>query len=253
MHLTLLKEKLLPGDNRNPTDVLVQYSSEVTAAFRNIQRLRTFKNDQFVQEKSYRAWDNSRVSCMMLLHGRTAVTKTNYSWLSPVIFQLIAQYHARKHLVIFHFCQDQPFMEKDVPAHTVLSSLIAQLLDAVLDARVRILRDETGYQELKRKFSDPSWRATSPEVPFAVLHELLDLFPAVHILLDRVDRIRGDVYQFMNSLVSLIKTSKSRVKIFLVSSSNGFDRVGGKIPEELQESIEDDLGSDRFWTLEWNQ
>lgn len=249
----MLKEKLLPGDNREPTDVLAQYSSEVTTAFRNIQRLRTFNNDHFMQEKSYRAWDGSRVSCMMLLYGRTATTKTNYSWLSPAIFRLITQCHARNHLVIFHFCQDQPFMEKDVPAHTVLSSLISQLLDATLDARIRILRDETRYQELKRKFSDPTWRATSPEVPFAVLQELLDLFPDVHILLDRVDRIRGDAYRFMDSLVSLIKTSKSRVKFFLVSSSNGFDRAGGKFPQELQESIEEDLGSDRFWNLGWNQ
>ena len=75
----------------------------------------------------------------------------------------------------------------------------------------------------------------------------------MYILLDRVDRIGGDAYDFMNSLVSLLRDCRGRIKILLVASSNGYDRVGGKFPQELQDSIEDDLGSDRFWSLERNQ
>lgn len=142
-------------------------------------------------------------------------------------------------------------MEKDVPAHAVLSGLISQLLAA----KASVLRDEARYQDLNRKLSDPSWHTTQAKMPFAVLRELLDLFPDedVHIVLDRVDRIMGDTHGFMNSLVALVEKSKSKVKLFLVSSSNGSDRIGGKMSAELQESIEDDLGSDRFWSLEWNQ
>lgn len=185
----------------------------------------------------------------MLLYGRTAVTKTGYSWLSPSIFQLISQRSEQKRLVIFHLCQDQPDMEKKVPVDSVLSNLISQLLDA----KVSILRDEVRYQELRRRVTDPAWRAAQPTMPFAVLRELLDMFPEVDILLDRVDRIKGDGHGFMNSLVTLIRKCKSRIKIFLVSSSNGYDRVGGQLSAEFQESIENDLGSDRFWSLEWNQ
>ena len=92
-------------------------------------------------------------------------------------------------------------------------------------------------------------------MPFAVLCELLDSFSDedVHIILDRVDRIKGDAHGFMTSLAELIENSRSKIKLFLVSSSNGSDRIGGKMSAELQESIEDDLGSDRFWSLEWNQ
>lgn len=90
-------------------------------------------------------------------------------------------------------------------------------------------------------------------MPFAILQELLDLSSDMYILLDRVDRIAGDAYVFMNSLVSLLRGCKGRIKILLVASSNGYDCVGGKFPQELQESIEDDLGSDRFWSLERNQ
>ena len=190
---------------------------------------------------------------MMLLHGKTKVTKVDYSWLTTAIFDVLAQCRARQQLAIFHLCQDQPYMEKDIPAHAVLSGLISQLLDAVLTAKLPLLRAESRSLDLQARFSDPAWRAHAPRIPFAVLHELLDLFPAVHILVDRVDRIRGDAEAFMRPLASLVQESKARVKIFLVASSNGYDRPGGKMSEELMESIADDLGSARFWCLEQNQ
>ena len=248
--LGLLKEKLLAEKNRDHNDVLAQYSLEVGAAFRNIQRLQTFNFDRLKQENAYSSWNSSGTSCMMLLHGRTAVTRTDYSWLSPAVFQLIAQRRAQKRLVIFHLCQDQAFMENNVPTHTISSSLISQLLDA----KPSILRDEGHYQEFSRKFSDPAWRAPQSKMPFTVLHELLDLSAEeVHIVLDRVDRIRGDAHIFMNSLVMLIKDCKSKIKIFLVSSSNGYDNFGGKMSAEVQDSVEEELGPEGFWSLEWNQ
>lgn len=140
-------------------------------------------------------------------------------------------------------------MEKDVPAHGVLSNLISQLLDA----KASILRDEARYQELRRTITDPAWRAAQLKMPFVLLHELLDEFLDVDIVLDRVDRIRGDAHGFMSSIATLMKDCRSRIKVFLVSSSNGSDRVGGKISAEIQESLEDDLGSNRFWSLERNQ
>ena len=145
-------------------------------------------------------------------------------------------------------------MEKDVPAHAVLSSLVAQLLDA----KRSILRDQSRYEGLSRAFADPAWRANRPEIPFAVLRELIgschDLHPRVYLIVDRVDRIGGDGQFFMSSLVILIKGSKIRLKIFLISSSNGYDRFGGKLSESIQDVAEDDqLGSDRFSSLEWDQ
>ena len=140
-------------------------------------------------------------------------------------------------------------MEKDVPVHIVLSSLISQLLGA----KASILRDDSRYYELSIEFSNPAWRNHQSGIPFAVLHEILCLFPDVDIVLDRADRIRGDANKFINSLVSLIQGSKTRIKVIIVSSSSGYDRVGGKFSEELQERLEEDLGSERFWSLEANQ
>lgn len=91
-------------------------------------------------------------------------------------------------------------------------------------------------------------------MPIAVLHELLDLsLEDVHIVLDRVDQIKGDAHDFMNSLAMLIKDCKRKIKIFLVSSSNGYDSFGGKMSAEVQESVEEGLGSEAFRSLELNQ
>ena len=54
-------------------------------------------------------------------------------------------------LAVFYKCQVESFMEEDVFAHTVLSSL-AQLLDA----KASILRDQARYEDLSRALSDPA-------------------------------------------------------------------------------------------------
>ena len=251
-HLEYLKGLL--GEHHDPKEVLAQYSSKISLAFRNIQRLKTFSFDRLVQNESYSAWDRSPISCMMLLHGRTAVTKTTYSWLSAALFGLVPPTHDHQRLVVFHMCQVESFTEEDVPAHTVLSGLVAQLLDA----KASILRDQQRYEELSRALSDPAWCANRPEVPFAVLRKVLDscptLYPNVYLIVDRVDRIKGVTQFFMSPLVSLIKESKTRLKVFLISSSNGYNRFGGKLSDSIEDVGEDDqLGSDRFWNLEWNQ
>ena len=249
-HLEYLKGLL--GEHHDPKEVLAQYSAKISLAFRNIQRLKAFRFDRLVQGEKYSAWDHSPIACMMLLHGRTAVTKTTYSWLSPALFGLVSPTHDHQRLVVFHTCQVESFMEEDITAHSVLSGLVAQLLTA----KASILREQSRYEALSRAFSESAWRASRPEKAFAVLRELLDsypnLYPSVYLIVDRVDRIKGVGQLFMSPLITLIKESKIRLKVFLISSSNGYDRFGGKLSQSIQDVVEE-LGSDRFWDLELNQ
>lgn len=90
-------------------------------------------------------------------------------------------------------------------------------------------------------------------MPFEVLGELLDSFPEVYILLDRVDRIKGDADRFLDPMVNLVKKSKCLTKIFLVASSNYHAHPDGKMTPEVLMSIEEGLGSDRFSSLNLNQ
>ena len=105
--------------------------------------------------------------------------------------------------------------------------------------------DQSRYQEFSRKFLDPAWRAGQPQFLFAVMGDLLNIFPEVYILLYRVDRIKGDADRFLDPLLGLMKRSKCKVKVFLVASSNFQRNLEGKITADLLESLEE-LGPKRF-------
>lgn len=114
-------------------------------------------------------------------------------------------------------------MENDTPVHVVLSSLVYQMLEA----KPSFLRNQPRFEDLKRQFDDPTWRSSSPKAAFAVLDELLEPYKQVYILLDRIDRIKGQPDRLMDPLVNLVKTSKCRVKVFLTASSNNQDHPEG--------------------------
>lgn len=178
---------------------------------------------------------------MMLLFGRTENTYRDYCWLSPV-FHLIKLYRGQNHVVIFHCCLDRVFSEPDTQAQVVLSSLVYQLLQA----EATILRDQPRYHELNRRFADPKWRTTSPQKPFAVLAELLNGFSQVYILLDRIDRIKGQADRFLDPLTDMIKRSKCITKVFPVAVSNSHAHPDVKITSNVLTGAEDKVRSDRF-------
>lgn len=228
-------------------DVLDTYSVAVREAFKNPGRLKLLNFHHLTQEESFKNWESNSNSSLFLLHGRTALTKTDCSWLSPTIFDLIGRYRDQRSVVIFHLCHDRVFMEKDTPSSVVISSLIYQLLEA----NTTIL-DQSKYEELSRKFLDPRWRAGQSQFLFAVMGDLLNIFSEVYILLDRVDRIKGDADRFLDPLLGLMKRSKCKVKVFLVASSNFQRDPEGKITADLLESLEE-LGPKRFANMKLDQ
>lgn len=242
--LNTLKEHLLP-DGHEPRRALDQYISDVKQAFENPGRLRLLNMDEFEEEAAFNGWEKSAESHMLLLRGSTVVTTVDYSWLSPAVFHLIDLYRAQYRVVIHHCCHARVHMEKDTPIHVVLSSLIYQLLAA----KIAILQDRPRYQELKQKFSDPKWRANTATLPFAILKELLTMFEEVYIMLDRVDRIRGDADRFIEPLVRLVAESTCKLKIFLVASSNPHNLLGEKLTRDVVDSAKEELGPNRFSTM----
>ena len=246
--LSILKDKLLP-DGYDPSITLVKYSSDVMESFKNPGRLSLLNFDRLINERVFKEWEESSRSCILLLHGRTAITTRDYSWLSPATFRLVESYRAENRLVLFHCVHDKVHMEQDIPAHVVLSSLVYQLLSA----RLSILRDQPQFEDLSRKISDPKWRTPPPKAPFAVLRELLDKHAEAYIFLDRIDRIKGDPDRFMDPLVDLVKQSRCRIKVFLVASSNNFNPPEGKLTQDVLADIEDRAGSGNFLHLMLNQ
>ena len=249
MRLGELKSKLLQGKS-TPNEILDEYSSAVSAAFKNPGRLRNVDVNNITQDETYLYWENSTKSSMLLIHGTTELKKGDYSWLSPATFHFIRHFRDQHRLVIFHCCHDTNFMESDTPVHVVLSSLIFQVLEAQTAV---LLRDGSRYQKMLSKISDPAWQASSAQSAFEVLQRLLDSVPEVYLLLDRIDRIKGNASRFLESLGELVKSSKTVIKIFLVASSNRQGHPEGKMTQNVLDSLEEDLGSQRFLRLRLDQ
>lgn len=246
--LGTLKRKLLLG-RPDPLNILEQYSSMIRVAFKNPGRLRNLNFDQVIDDNAFRHWESAKVSSMILLHGTTALTKTDYSWLSPAVFRLVDRYRDQHKPVFFHFCHDRAFMEPDTPVQVVLSSLIYQ----VLVANPSVLHDVSLYQELCLKFSDSEQHASLAQTALDVLKSLLDRLPQAYLLLDRVDRIKGNMRSFMNLLVELIQNCRATIKILLVASSNRQTHLEVKMTADLLETVEEDLGSQKFCRLRLDQ
>ena len=245
--LNELKKLLLDG--YDPGRILTQYSSEVMKAFENPGRLIFLNIDDVLNDSAFDHWDRNPESCIMLLRGSTVVTNVDYSWLSPVIFHLIGRYHAQGRTVVFNCCHTRLHMDKDTPIHAVISSLVYQLLEA----KKSVLQDRSRFQELKQNFSDSQWQANRPELPFAILHELLNAFQEVYILLDRVDRIKGDADRFMKHLLVLIEKCNCKIKVFLVASSTPHNLSGLKWTRAIVENAKEEIGPERFVSLTLDQ
>lgn len=243
--LNTLKGHLLP-DGYDPRRALEQYSSDVKQAFENPGRLRLLNIDEFKEEAAFDCWEKSAKSHILLLRGSTVVTTVDFSWLSPAVLHLIDQYRAKDRLVVSYCCHDRVHMEKDTPLHVVLSSLIYQLLEA----KASILQDRPRFEELKQKFSDPKWRANTATLPFAILKELLTMFEEVYIMLDRIDRIKGDADRFINPLVRMVAESKCKLKVLLVASSNPHNLSGEKLTRDV---VKEELGPKHFSTMTLDQ
>ncbi|KAL8948420.1 MAG: hypothetical protein Q9222_005398 [Ikaeria aurantiellina] len=241
-----LKSDLLLSETPEASQRLKDYRNEVRERLRNIPKVTPLKFDSLLQNPQFCEWEGSQRSCMMLLHGKTVNPRGGCSWLSPATFHLIDRYHDQ--MTVFHTCHEAA-MEKDTQLHTVISSLIYQLVEA----KASILRDERRHQELGRKIIDRGWTASNAGKAFEVLGELLAEFGSVHILVDRIDRIKGDADAFFEPWINLIKDAKGRIQIFFTASSNNFSDPQGKMTEDIIDNVQADLGSARFFALRLDQ
>ena len=148
--------KLLPAEF-DLRIVLERYRVMVQEAFKNPGRLKPLDIDRILNDPIFRQWEDAKSSSIMLLHGNTALTKTDYSWLSPATFHLIDRYSQQQIPAFFHLCHDKIFMESDTPLHVIVSSLIYQ----VLRSRPSVLQSVPLYQDMSSTFSDPAWRTAS--------------------------------------------------------------------------------------------
>ncbi|KAH0548582.1 hypothetical protein GP486_007874 [Trichoglossum hirsutum] len=239
--LGMLQAKLVPDCN-DLNKALEQYRTTLQETFSNIKRLPDFDMDAFLQREEYIRWKQCNHSCIMLLRGETAVRTTDLCWLSPAVIEMTWGLQRDKEIVAFHCCQVSDFMGDRVPAYTVLSAIIYQLLRA----KPERLRDQCWYADIDATIDKPAWRQQRHILPFEVLAALLNDFQSAYILLDRVDQVK-DISTFMEGLLKIVKTSSCRVKMLIVAPSDG------RLKPEFVRSLQDDIEEKKFVSVGWDQ
>ena len=241
-HLSLLKEKLLPP-NFDADAELKEYSLLVQEAFLNMRKSTPFEMSRFRRHKLFCAWMESKTSSLILIRGVS--NRSDACWLSPVVFNLLADLRAADRSVVFHCCQNKVDMETDIALSKVLSHLVYQ----VLSQNPSLIRDQDEFKNIYTKVNNPARNFKELQ---AILKALLRKLPEPYILLDRVDRIKGQAYDWMKTFADIVKESKNRIKILMVASWNAGIIPGGKFGGSFFEGLEDDLGS-KFLDLSLDQ
>jgi hypothetical protein len=219
------------------------YDERLTDTFSNIRRLPPFNpEDQLFRTANFSAWGRNSQSSLILLWGKTvAPDRTLLSWHSPATTRLACE--ADKYLldlnssepltVVYYFCQVTEYFD-DSPqrmpsACTVISTIIYQLLKS-RNAQT-IFRDDKRYAKLKHDIEDSSaYLATEATEQLLKLYSILsnlliDLeLKSVFIVLDRIDRIQGNVDIFLGPFLKLMDTTECVLKVLItIRTERDFD------------------------------
>jgi hypothetical protein len=219
------------------------YDVRLANTFGHIRRLPPFDAEgQLFTSADFSAWRRDSKSSLILLQGKTvAPDRTLLSWHSPATTRLVCD--ADKYLidskspepliVVYYFCQVTEYFDDSPPqihsACTVISAVIYQLLK--LRRAQSLIRDDKRYAKLKHAIEDLSVRpATKPAENlsklYSILAELLTYLALkrVFIVFDRVDRIQGNVDNFLGPLLKLMETTECVLKVLItIRTERDFD------------------------------
>jgi hypothetical protein len=233
---------------------LREYESDLNQTFEGFKRYPLFDVDAgLFRSRKFNEWRKSDISSLLLLHGSTvAPDQTIFSWLSSGAVRLVSDFEeffqAKEVTLLRHFCQTSDGWderEKKATPFTVLSSFIFQILRS--DKGKLLLRDENAFAELRHDIGtlnhiEPGRTTERVKKLYSILSSILAKTKPKNIVIvvDRVDRIEGDLYRFLDPLMALIKSTACTLQVFLTLRS--------LYPFEDQ-PIKDMLGGRRYFSL----
>ncbi len=152
------------------------------------------------------------------------------SWLSPLVLHLVESLQHDQQPVVYYFAHPTNYMERRMPAHKMLSSVISQLLAL----KPQLLRVPERVERLKVAFENDQWKGDDLVTISPVLRELFAELSMTYVILDRVDRCscKGNVERLVNHLLEASNQEGCRIKILmLVAPNDDSGRVMVDVPE----------------------
>ncbi|KAI9795900.1 MAG: hypothetical protein M1833_006627 [Piccolia ochrophora] len=239
--LAELKGMLMPAVH-DIHQALERYRSNLRDTFGDGRDLRSFSETSMHtirQRQAYKEWisSSSRKPCVLLLQGETEGT-THYNWLSPAAFRIAEECRDQGSAVAFHCCQRADSMTPGDSRPVVLSSILYQLLKA----RPIVLRDLALYKILETSIKSSKFDKA--------IEDLMKAVGDVVLVLDRVERIKGEVEEFLDPLLRSISamTQVSRIKVLMTASPYA------QLESSVVDSLKGTMGGSRYFkVLKLNQ
>ena len=173
-------------------------------------------------QPEFQDWNENSASSLLFVSGSTAWQGRRkmgflHCWLSPVAIYVAGDALQKKEKMIFFSCLPM-LIDEPISAHTVISSIIIQ----ILHQKPEMLRDN--YDRFRRYIAKEgvSWSFQSLlDVLIQVLNELRD--PIV-IIIDRLDlAYRVSVSTVLNGLaqvITAVEGGSSKVKIMAIAETS---------------------------------
>ena len=253
-------QQMLHAETQDIQTFVRKYDESLAKTFGNVKRLPQFDPDtQYLGGSAFTNWRNQNNSSVTLLRGRTvAPDRTLLCWHSPVTTKLVLtpeKYLTNSRIselppVLYCFCQTAAYHEGCQPslisAYTVIAMLIYQLLSCKNSRSV--LRDEQSYTKLKREVEQLGGQPAFDQLSMlgSILANLLtdQGLKEVFIVLDRVDRIQGNLEFFLRIMLAVAEKTKCVLKILLtVRTTYAFDDT----------VLKENLGEDAYIELSFDQ
>lgn len=238
--LASLKTKIL-GESQDIHESFERYHLRLRDTFgedRDFKLFTEVSTHSIRKKQAYKEWSTSQKSCILLLQGETA-GHTNFNWLSPAAIDFTNKTRNGTSTVAFHCCQRADTTGFGDNPGAILSSIIFQLLEA----QPVILRNQAQYENLAQILNRPRDRLNA-------LDFLLKSTMTVFLALDRVERINGDVEDFLESLFTRIWALKTSCKVKVLLTSNSNSRLSSAVVNSLKGTVG---GSEYFKVIELNQ
>jgi len=268
MHIRSDNERLealrgmLKVEDHDSDTFLQDYDKRLSEIFNFPSRLPPFDvNKDLLQNKVFQNWKGCSHSALLVLQGETvAPYLTGFSWISPAAISVIRRLDNQlldtnqgDTTALAYFCCPVVEAYEDQSAHkisanAVLSALIYQLLKT--KNAQPVLRDESRYSKLKHDIEsmNPTIGSTLADQRLRLRSILVDLlttlaFPEVCIVLDRVDRISGNLDHLIEPLLDLVEGDKCVLKLLIVAPSIDHSIFSDKLSQKRFMRLVFDQGS----------
>ncbi|KAI1361364.1 hypothetical protein F5Y08DRAFT_330893 [Xylaria arbuscula] len=212
----------------------------------------TFSIEELMSQTRYRSWRSSTHNCLMVLNGRTTADQTSFCWLSPAAVELpailrneAASKDDQRVAVVEAYCQTKDLTSDSIKQPAVLISLIIRLLQS-MPKHTAFLKDVQQYELFRDKL-----RSAVSDVYrlFDILNELMGNFDEVYLIIDRADRVSGDIMRaLLKKVIVRDENVKTRIRVLVVAEKANDRILAGNISE-----LQDEMDERNFISLPMDQ